>query len=309
MLTDEEIDRNMKGWKEQASQLIDFDGENPVQFKRNYAWLSKLSLEDILRLASNITVQQMLKRELFKRRLEKDDPIKLHEFLYPLMQGYDSVAMEVDMEIGGTDQTFNMLVGRDLVKTYLNKEKFVRTNKMMDAPDGITMSKTKGNGINLIDDANTMYGKAMSYPDSVILTGIELLTDLPDQDIAKIKEEIKSGANPMIFKKLMAFEIVKSIKSEKEAKDAENYFVNTFSKKETPDEIKEIKVNQGQIKLTEFLVLAKTAKSLSDARRKIEQGGVEINGEKATDWQQVLDKKYDNGVIKIGKKDFVKIKF
>ena len=190
LLTDEEIEKNMSGWKEQAAQLIDFSGDNPVRFERNYNWLSKLTPFDMLKLMSNITVPQILQRDLFKKRLGADDTLKLHEVVYPLLQGYDGVAMEVDMEIGGADQTFNMLVGRDLSKAYLDKEKFVRANKMMDAPDGKTMCKTKGNGINLGDSAEEMFGKAMSYPDSAILSGLELLTDVPMAEIEEIKKEM-----------------------------------------------------------------------------------------------------------------------
>ncbi|HTW96134.1 MAG TPA: tyrosine--tRNA ligase, partial [Candidatus Methylomirabilis sp.] len=138
MLTPHEIEENLKGWKEQAAQLIDFGGDNPVQFKRNYEWLSQLKLDEVIKLMSQMTVQQMLERDMFERRLSKGDPIGLHEFIYPLMQGYDGVAMNVDLEIGGADQTFNMLTGRAIVRAYLNKEKFVRANKMMDAPDGRT---------------------------------------------------------------------------------------------------------------------------------------------------------------------------
>ena len=222
ILTDEEIERNMSKWKEQAAQLINFGGENPVRFERNYKWLSKLKLDDILKLMSNFTLQQILQRDLFKKRLKEDLPLKLHEIVYPLMQGYDGVAMEVDIEIGGADQIFNMLVGRDLSKIYLNKEKFVRANKMMDAPDGITMSKTKGNGINLGDNAEQMFGKAMSYPDTAILSGLELLTEVSMKEIKNIEKEIKSGSNPMQFKKLMAYEIVKTIKGEKDAISAQD---------------------------------------------------------------------------------------
>ncbi len=149
MLSVAEIEENLQGWKEQAAQLIDFGGDNPVQFKRNHEWLSQLKLDEVIKLMSHMTVQQMLDRDMFDRRLAAGDPIGLHEFIYPLMQGYDGVAMNVDMEIAGADQTFNMLAGRELSKAYLGKERFVRANKMMDAPDGRTMSKTKGNGINL----------------------------------------------------------------------------------------------------------------------------------------------------------------
>src|SRR3989339_1018136 len=145
MLTDTQIEENMRGWKEQARQLIDFTGKNAVKFKKNSEWLNDVKLLDVLKLMSKTTLQRTIERDLFDRRLKAQDPIRLHEVAYPLLQGYDGVAMDVDIEIGGADQTFNMLTGRILSKAYLNKEKFIRTNKMMDAPDARTMSKTKGN--------------------------------------------------------------------------------------------------------------------------------------------------------------------
>ena len=303
-LTDDDIEKNMANWKDQAAQLIDFKGDNPVRFERNFKWLSTLQLEDILKLMSNFTIQQILQRDLFKKRLKEDIPLKLHEIVYPLMQGYDGVAMGVDIEIGGADQIFNMLVGRDLSKIYLNKEKFVRANKMMDAPDGITMSKTKGNGINLGDDASQMFGKAMSYPDSAILSGLELLTDIPMEEIKKIEDEMKSGANPMLFKKLMAYEIVKSIKSEKEAKIAQENWENIFSKKETPTDIEEIIVKEDTL-LVDILLTNKIISSKSDFRRLVEEKAItnlDTN-------EKVLShtEKAQEGVYRIGKKRFCKI--
>ncbi len=304
VLTDEEIEKNMSNWKKQATQLIDFKGENAVKFERNNKWLSKLKLEDILKLMSNFTIQQILQRDLFKKRLKEDIPLKLHEIIYPLMQGYDGVAMGVDMEIGGADQIFNMLVGRDLSKIYLNKEKFVRANKMMDAPDGITMSKTKGNGINLGDDASQMFGKAMSYPDSAILNGLELLTDISMDEIKNIETKIKTGENPMRFKKLMAYEIVKSIKGKKEASVAQENWENTFSKKETPENVDEFIVESGML-LMEALVSNKIVSSNNDFRRLVEEGAITHKEEdkKITDVKEVVI----NGVYKIGKKRFCKI--
>ena len=205
LLTVEEIEKNMSGWKEQAGQLIDFSGKNAVKFLHNFDWLSKLTLQELIELMSHMTVQRMLERDMFENRYKKGDPIYVQEFIYPLMQGYDGVAMEVDIEVGGADQTFNMLVGRNLSKAYLGKEKFIRTNKMMDAPDARTMSKTKGNGINLNDSAEIMYGKAMSYPDSMIPVGLELITDVAMEDIKDVEEKIKKGDNPMEYKKFMAY--------------------------------------------------------------------------------------------------------
>jgi tyrosyl-tRNA synthetase len=306
-LTVEEIEKNMSGWKEQAAQLIDFSGENPVLFKHNYDWLAKLKLEDIIDLMSHITVQRMLERDMFERRYKGNDPIYLQEFIYPLMQGYDGVAMKVDIEIGGADQTFNMLVGRSLSKSYLNKEKFVRTNKMMDAPDGRTMSKTKGNGINLGDSAEDMYGKAMSYPDSGIAMGLELLTEVPMQKIKEIEIEIKKGTNPMEFKKLMAYEIVKEIKGKDSAKKAQDYFIKTVQKKEMPSEIESIKVKGERINIIDLLVEIKFANSKSEAKRLIEQGGIKIDGKVADDIKMEVETKKEGMLIQRGKRQYARV--
>jgi tyrosyl-tRNA synthetase len=307
MLTDEEIESNMSGWKKQASQLIDFGGENPVRFERNYKWLSKLKLNDLIKLMSSITVQRMLERDMFERRIAEGDPIRLHEFIYPLMQGYDGVAMEVDMEIGGTDQTFNMLVGRDLIKSYLGKEKFVRTNKMMDAPDGRTMSKTKGNGINLADSPEDMFGKAMSYSDQHILPGFELLTSVSMKEIEKMKLAMETGENPMIFKKKMAYEIVKTIKGEESAQAAQEYFQKIHSEKGTPDEVAEILISAGE-SLIDVLVKNDLATSKTDARRKVDQGGIKVDNDVMRDWQLKLDKSFNGKILKAGKREFRKMK-
>ena len=313
LLSDEEIEANMAGWKKQAAQLIDFGGENPVRFERNHKWLSKLQLDDLIRLMSKITVQQMLNRDMFDRRIKEGNPIGLHEFIYPLMQGFDSVAMEVDMEICGDDQTFNALVGRDLCKSYLGKEKFVRTNKMMDAPDGRTMSKTKGNGINLGDSAEIMYGKAMSYPDTAILSGLELLTNVPMEIVNEIGKKIASGTNPMDYKKMMAFEIVRAIKGDKEAEEAQAFFEKTVQNKEIPDEIEEVNLPIASYKLVDLLVDLKMTTSKGEARRLIEQGGIKV----ATDGQELEAIKDVNAdvlvtkdglLIQRGKRQFVRVR-
>jgi tyrosyl-tRNA synthetase len=304
ILTDEDIEKNMANWKEQASQLIDFGGDNPVLFKRNNQWLSELKLEDILKLMSNFTVQQILQRDLFKKRINEDVPLKLHEIIYPLMQGYDGVAMNVDIEIGGADQIFNMLVGRDLSKIYNNKEKFVRANKMMDAPDGVTMSKTKGNGINLGDSPLQMYGKAMSYPDSAITSGLELLTNVSMEEIESIKKEINSGSNPMPFKKKMAYEIVKLIKGEEEAFIAQNEWENVFSKKEIPENVETIKTKNDTL-LVDLFLENKIVSSKTDFRRLVDAGAItnlDLN-ERTSFYTEVVKE----GVYRVGKKRFCKI--
>lgn len=306
ILTDTEIRKNMKGWKEQAAQLIDFEGENPVEFKHNFTWLSKLKLEDLIDLMSTTTVQQMIERDMFQRRIKNNDPIKLQEFIYPLMQGYDSVAMKVDIELGGNDQTFNMLMGRDLVKKYLGKEKFVRTNEMMDAPDGITMSKTKGNGINLADSSEDMYGKAMSYRDELITKGLRLLTDVPLEEIWEIEKKIEKGENPMKFKKLMAYEIVKIIKGENEAKKAQDHFERTVQNKEIIGNVAEKTQIKGTYTLMEFLKNTVKDESSSNIKRLIEQGGVEVEGKKVTNPFEEIDFKKGN-LVKFGKRKYFEI--
>ena len=307
ILTDEQIEKNREGWKEQASQLIEFEGDNPVQFKRNYDWLSKLGLGDLIKLMSHTTVQQMLERDLFDKRMKEGDPIGVQELIYPLMQGYDGVMMEVDMEIGGTDQIFNMLVGRNLSKAYLGKEKFVRANTLMEAPDARTMSKTKGNGINLSDSAEEMYGKAMSYSDEYIVKGLELLTEVPMEEISEIEREIAGGENPMKFKKKMALEIVGMVKGEAEARKAEGWFETTVQRREISDENAAAVDKKGETTLLAFLKEVSADKhSGGEIKRNIEQGGVEVNGQKITNPMEVIDFK-SGDTVKLGKREFYKV--
>ncbi|PIT87106.1 MAG: tyrosine--tRNA ligase [Candidatus Magasanikbacteria bacterium CG10_big_fil_rev_8_21_14_0_10_40_10] len=307
ILSDEIIKNNMAGWKKQAAQLIDFSGDNPVRFERNYNWLSKLKLNDLIKLMSHMTVQQMLVRDLFERRLKEGNPIQLQEFIYPLMQGYDSVVMDVDMEIGGADQTFNMLVGRDLVKSYLNKEKFIRVNKMMDAPDGITMSKTKGNGINLGDTAEEMYGKAMSYPDSAIINGLELLTDISLEVIKNITISLKEGENPMQYKKMMAFEIVKTIKGKEAAQVGQAYFEKTVQNKEVPESVVIKKIKDTEIDIVDLLLIIGLVNSKSEARRLIAQGGIKVAGETIDNAERIFKMSVQGILVQRGKRQFVKV--
>ena len=304
ILTDTEIQKNMEGWKHQAGRLIDFEGENPVQFKHNYEWLSKLDLEQLIELMSHATVQQIIERDNFQKRLSAGNPIQLQEFIYPLMQGYDSVAMQVDLEIGGTDQIFNMLMGRQLIKNYLGKEKFVRANIMMDAPDSRTMSKTRGNGINLSDSPEVMYGKAMSYNDDHILIGLELLTDTPLEELAQIKVALAKGENPMTYKKLMAKRVVEIVYGLGDAEKAEKNFEATVQKKEVATEnIVEIKTSS-QATLLEFLKSAVgEGYSSGDIKRMIEQGGVEVDGIKTTNFDTKIPSD-PKTVIKFGKREF-----
>lgn len=307
ILSDEQIRKNMEGWKEQASQLIDFEGENPVHFKHNYEWLSKLNLAELINLMSSTTVQQMMERDLFQKRIQNNNPIGLQEFIYPLMQGYDSVAMKVDMEIGGNDQVFNMLMGRNLVRKYLNKEKYVRTHEMMEAPDSGTMSKTRGNGINLGDTSEDIYGKAMSYPDEMIYKCFRLLTDVDLDEILDIQKDIEGGENPMKYKKMMAYEVVKTIKGKREADKSQEYFEKTVQNKEIDEEKAKPVSLIGNMTILDFIKNSSEGKeSSSQIKRVIEQGGVYINKDKATDPYTVYVFK-SGDIIKYGKRTLYKV--
>jgi tyrosyl-tRNA synthetase len=247
---------------------------------------------------------------MFQKRIQDKKPIYLHEFLYPVAQGYDSVEMEVDLEVGGNDQMFNMMAGRDLMKAMKGKEKFVLTMKLLADDAGKKMGKSEGNAVFLDESPQNMFGIIMTWPDGVIGTAFELCTKVSMEKVLEIKEKLKDEKNnPRDFKMELAYEITKIVHGEAEAQKAREYFVNTFSKRETPEEIAELKVDKEKIAITEFLVLAGLADSKSDARRKIEQGGVAMNGKKVVDWQLVLDKENNSAVLKVGKFGFVKIKF
>jgi tyrosyl-tRNA synthetase len=207
-LTEKEIKTNLKLYKKQAGRFIRFSGTNAAHIKFNNDWLGKMKFADVLSLASNMTVDQMLKRDMFARRIEEEKPIYIHEFMYPLMQGYDSVAMNVDGEVGGNDQLFNMLTGRTLLKQLKNKEKFVITTKLLEDNNGKKMGKSEGNMVSLLDSPEQMYGKIMSWTDGLIIPGFELCTDYTMDQISFVKEELKKGINPRDIKMRLAYEIV-----------------------------------------------------------------------------------------------------
>ena len=199
-LTREQVLDNCKEYQKQASKFISFTGPNKAQMKFNSQWLNAMNFGDVLELASQMTVDQMLKRDMFQKRMAEDKPIFIHEFMYPLMQGYDSVAMDVDGEIGGNDQTFNMLTGRDLMKSIKNKEKFVLATRLLTDSSGKKMGKTEGNMVSLDQTAEDIFGKVMSWADNLIIPGFEIITDVPLEEVAEIKGKIESGSNPKEFK-------------------------------------------------------------------------------------------------------------
>jgi tyrosyl-tRNA synthetase len=287
-LTHKQVLDNAKDYKKQVEKILNFTGPNKAEILFNSKWLANLKFEEVIKLASNFTVQQMLERDFFQERLKKKKPIYLHEFLYPLMQGYDCVAMNVDLEIGGNDQLFNMLAGRALRKALNNTEKYVLTLKLLEDPTGRKMGKTEGNTINLTDSANEIFGKVMAVPDSLIKTGIELLTDLP---LASIRSQ-----KPMAAKKRLAWEVVNQIYSETQAQKAQQSFEQTFQKR-NPSYQKQIPI---QPSFTATIALAAGA-SISQAKRWIKQGAVDVNKKSVTDLQLKLK---TGDKIKVGKKTF-----
>lgn len=304
-LTREEVLVNCKNYQEQASAILDFSGDNPVEVKYNSEWLAKMNLSDILELTSNFTMQRMMERDMFQKRIEENKPIYLHEFLYPVMQAYDSVAMDVDGEVGGNDQTFNMLAGRDLMKSLKNKEKFVLTGKLLADPTGKKMGKSEGNMVAMADAPEDMFGKIMSWGDGMILGGFELCTKVSMNEVKEIEKELAGGVNPRDIKIKLAGEIVKTFLGEDAAKKGEEHFVHTFSKKEIPDEIPEITPSVYDV--ITVLTESKICKSKSEARQNIDQGGVKINEVKveAKNYTASVTK---NDVVQKGSRFFVKVK-
>lgn len=292
-ITQEEIDENIKTWKAQAGKVVDL---SQVQVRQNGDWLLKLNLAEIINIASNISATQLFKRDMFQRRIDAQDTVYLHETLYPMLQGYDSVVLDADLEIGGTDQTFNMLVGRELQRKMNNREKYVLTTPLINGTDGKPMSKTSGNCIWLDDSPGDMFGKIMTIDDGQIVPYWQNLTRLPQDQLVKLK--------PLQAKKTLAFEIVRIYHGEDEAKGAQSEFENVFQKGQQPQSLKQIETSRSA-HLIDFLAENNLAPSKSAAKRLIVQGAIEVDGKIVRTANMTFQK---NQTLKIGKKKFVKIK-
>src|SRR3989344_2842457 len=303
-LTRADVLANAKKYKKQASRFLSFSGKNSVKLLHNSKWLSKLNFEQVLDLSAHFTVQQLMERDMFQVRHKEQKPIYLHEFLYPLLQGYDSVAMDVDGEIGGNDQTFNMLAGRTLMKQIKNKEKFVVAMKLLTDSSGKKMGKTEGNMASLNDSPEEMYGKIMSWGDNMIRPGFELLTVFSQKEIDDIQKAIKDGENPKNIKMRLAREITSMYHGSVKAEKAENSFKKTFENGAAPDDLKEVVISSGA-DLGSSLKDPQMVASISEWRRLVEKGAVEkVGGEKILDPKIKAEK---DEVFKIGKRRFVKI--
>ncbi len=293
-LTKKQVIENFKTYKKQASKILNF---SKIKIVFNDKWLSKLSAKDIMDIAGHFTIQQMLQRDMFKKRMKAGEDLSPNEFMYPLMQGYDSVELDVDCEIGGNDQLFNMLCGRKLQKAYGKRDKFVLTTKLIEGTDGRKMSKTYDNCIYLDESANDMFGNVMRVNDDLMEVYFECCTDVPMDEVKKIL-----SGSPRDAKVRLAREIVTLYHSEKDADAAEANFDAVFKDGGVPDDIEVTKVSEGA-KVIDVLVDKGLIASKSEARRLVEQGGIKKN-DKAID---SIDAIAEPGIYKVGKRKFLKI--
>ncbi len=299
VLTDEAIEENFQTWKAQAEKILDF---SKITIVHNGDWLDKLTYADMVKLMAQTTVQQLIERDMFQQRLQKGLPIFGHEIMYPLLQGYDSVALNVDLELGGTDQTFNMMMGRHLQKVYNNHEKWVLTTPIINGTDGRKMSKSYGNFVSLTEESNDMYGKLMSITDDLIVTYFTLLTDVSMDEVDSMHRAMQGGANPMEFKKKLALTITTDLHGEEKALAAQEFFEKTVQQGEVVAAVP-LQVSSGTT-IVDAIAQAKPDMSKSEIRRLIEQGGVSFDEQKMSTPTQVISK---NGILRIGKRSYYSI--
>jgi tyrosyl-tRNA synthetase len=303
VLTSDQIRTNFETYKKQAEKVLDF---SKIEVRYNSEWLSKLTFAEIVKLCQHFSAGDFVSRELIKKRLNDGKHVGLHELLYPVMQGYDSYFMDTDIQLGGTDQTFNMQAGRILQKDLHSKESFILANGFLEGTDGRKMSKSWGNAIWLDDEPNDMYGKVMSLKDELIVNYFRLATSLDENKIIEITRDLQAGNNPMKYKKALAHQLVTELHSTAAADSAAKFFESTVQNKEVPDDIPTVTVKSGT-PILDILKSAEIGVSNSDIKRTLEQGGVEVDGVKVTDPTQILTL---NGgeIVKFGKRTFRKVK-
>lgn len=307
MLSEEQVMENIKTYLDQVKLILDLDKINVVY---NADWLEKLNLADVLKLLSMFTVSQMISREDFAKRLSENKPVSLIEFMYPILQGYDSVELKADIELGATEQKFNLLRGRDLQKNFGQEQQICMIMPILVGLDGVEkMSKSLGNYIGVKDTANDMFGKIMSISDELMGNYYTMITEIPSEEITKIKENIANGMlHPMEAKKQLGAEVVKIYHGEQAAVEARDWFENVFSKRNLDVELPEVEVAYNEIGVIDLLVKAtELVKTTSEARRLIEQGGFKINDEAIKDVKATVN--VESGmIVRAGKKKIVKIK-
>jgi len=306
--TEAEIKENLKDYLKQIGKILDL---KKVDVRHNKDWFGKMKVEELIKLAMEFTAQQMIQRRNFKERWDNDKPIGVHELLYPLLQGYDSVVIKSDLEIGGFDQLFNLKAGRELQRVFNQEPQDVMTLRMIYGLDGRKMSTSWGNVINILDEPKDMFGKLMSLRDELIVDYFESCTRVPMLQINEFKNSLESKTvNPRDVKKILAKEIISFFYDAKKAEGAEKEFEQVFEEKKLPSEIEEVRIDEGKMNVQDFLVKLNLASSKGEAKRLIEQGGVRlINGEniqEVSDWQ--LEIQIQKGVIvQVGKRNFRKI--
>lgn len=303
-LTDEQVKENAKTYCEQIFKILD---KEKTEVRFNSEWLGKMTFEDVIKLAASTTVARMLERDDFNTRFTNKTSIGLHEFFYPLMQGYDSVAIKADIELGGTDQTFNVLMGRQLQKDNEMEQQIALFMPIIEGTDGINkMSKSLNNYIGVNEPSKIMFKKCMEIPDNLIIRYYELLTDIHPNQINEIKKELENGKNPRDVKFELAKTIARLYHSEKEAIAGEQFYIQAFSKKAIPDDIPELTINKDTlVEIIPDIVKNNFITSGGEFRRMLKQNGIQLNGEKINDINTILK---DNDVLKIGKKKFLKIR-
>lgn len=303
----EETRKHGESYFEQASKILD---KEKTKIVYNSQWLGKMSFEDVIKLASKYTVARMLERDDFTKRYKNGEPISVHEFLYPLAQAMDSVAIESDVELGGTDQKFNLLVGRDIQREFGIEPQVILTMPLLVGTDGVEkMSKSYGNYIGISDSPQDIFGKTLSIADSLIYTYYELATDISNTDLAKVKADLENPeVNPRNIKRALAKKLVEMYHSAQSANEAEEEFDKIFIKKEIPDEIPLFEITNGQkeISILDLITTVNFAPSKGEARRLVQQGGVTLDGEKIADITATVQLKPEN-ILKVGKRKFIKI--
>ena len=313
VLTREEVDENAKTYKKQIYKILDKD-KTRIEF--NSKWMKKITSAQLIDIASKYTVARMLERDDFKQRFKSENPISVHEFLYPLVQGYDSVALEADVEMGGTDQKFNLLVGRHLQQIYGQTPQTIITLPLLEGLDGIKkMSKSADNYIALNDSPDDMFGKVMSLSDDLMWTYFDLISALRLDQIKDLKKRVKGGENPRDIKFILAEEIVTRFHNNSAASKAKNSFLQRFQKGQAPDEIKTVSINykdtlldNGKVNVARLLLLAELVPSLSEGHRALKAGSIRLEGEKIENSELEIEIS-EKFVLSFGKRRFIKVKF
>ena len=313
VLTREEVDENAKTYKKQIYKILD---KEKTRIEFNSKWMKKITSAQLIDIASKYTVARMLERDDFKQRFKSENPISVHEFLYPLVQGYDSVALEADVEMGGTDQKFNLLVGRHLQQIYGQTPQTIITLPLLEGLDGVKkMSKSADNYIALNDSPDDMFGKVMSLSDDLMWTYFDLISALSLDQIKDLKKQVKNGENPRDIKFILAEEIVMRFHNDSAASKAKNSFLKRFQKGQAPDEIKTVSINykdtlldNGKVNVARLLLLADLVPSLSEGHRALKAGSIRVEGEKIENPELEIQIK-EKFILSFGKRRFIKVEF